>query len=136
MPRKRKEPRPAAALPSKDEILEFVRGANGKVGKREIARAFWVKGGDRPALKKMLAEMTDEGLLSGNRKSFKERGQLPPVAVLGDRGARRRRRTDSRAGGLGPRRGRATARARVAARAARGAAASRRSDRVTASWRA
>ena len=47
MPRKRKEPRPAAALPSKEEILEFVRGANGKVGKREIARAFRVKGGDR-----------------------------------------------------------------------------------------
>ena len=76
MPRKRKEPRPAAALPSKDEILDFVRGANGKVGKREIARAFRVKGGDRPALKKMLAEMTEAGLISGNRKTFKERGQL------------------------------------------------------------
>ena len=82
MPRKRKEPRPAAALPSKDEILEFVRGANGKVGKREIARAFRVRGGDRQALKKLLAEMTDAGLISGNRKTFKERGQLPPVAVL------------------------------------------------------
>jgi ribonuclease R len=82
VPRKRKEPRPAAALPSKDEILDFVRGANGKVGKREIARAFRVKGGDRPALKKMLAEMTDAGLISGNRKTFKERGLLPPVAVL------------------------------------------------------
>jgi ribonuclease R len=82
VPRKRKEPRPAAALPSKDEILEFVRGASGKVGKREIARAFRVRGGDRQALKKLLAEMTDAGLISGNRKTFKERGQLPPVAVL------------------------------------------------------
>jgi len=82
VPRKRKEARPRAGLPSQDAILEFVRGATGKVGKREIARAFRVEGGDRPALKRMLAEMTDAGLLSGNRKTFKERGQLPPVAVL------------------------------------------------------
>jgi ribonuclease R len=82
VPRKRKEPRPRAALPSKDAILEFVRGATGKVGKREIARAFRVEGGDRPALKRMLAEMTEAGLISGNRKTFKERGQLPAVAVL------------------------------------------------------
>ena len=26
----------------------------------------------------MLAEMTDAGLIGGNRKTFKERGQLPP----------------------------------------------------------
>jgi ribonuclease R len=53
-----------------------------KAGKREIARAFQVKGGDRVALKQRLAEMADEGLLSGNRKGFKERGKLPPVTVL------------------------------------------------------
>jgi ribonuclease R len=82
VPRKLKEPRPAAGLPSKDQVLEFVRGAAGKVGKREIARAFSIRGGDRPALKKLLAEMAAAGLLSGNRKTFKERGQLPPVAVL------------------------------------------------------
>jgi ribonuclease R len=82
VPRKRKEPRPRAALPSKDAILEFVRGATGKVGKREIVRAFRVEGGDRPALKRMLAEMTEAGLISGNRKTFKQRGQLPAVAVL------------------------------------------------------
>src|SRR5262249_46807705 len=82
VPRKRKEPRPRAGLPSKDAILDFVRGAPGKVGKREIARAFRIEGGDRPALKRMLAEMTEAGLISGNRKTFKERGQLPAVTVL------------------------------------------------------
>ncbi|HJZ30746.1 MAG TPA: ribonuclease R [Hyphomicrobiaceae bacterium] len=82
MPRKRKEPRPAAALPSQHDILEFMRGATGQVGKREIARAFSIKGGDRQALKKMLAEMADAGLIRGNRKAFAERGQLPPVTVL------------------------------------------------------
>src|SRR5262245_16770523 len=59
-----------------------MRGATGQVGKREIARAFSIKGGDRQALKKMLAEMADAGLIRGNRKAFAERGQLPPVTVL------------------------------------------------------
>jgi ribonuclease R len=70
-------------LPSKHQVLEFVKRAQGKPpGKREIARAFSVKGGDRAALKRLLAEMADEGLLSGNRKGFKRPGTLPPVAVL------------------------------------------------------
>jgi ribonuclease R len=77
-----------SGLPTKDEILEFIKGASGstrqagQLGKREIARAFSVKGDDRVALKQLLAEMTEEGLLSGNRKAFKEPGALPPVAVL------------------------------------------------------
>jgi ribonuclease R len=80
--RKTKESRPAGALPSKQDILEYLRTAGTKAGKREIARAFSVKGGDRIALKGLLAEMAEEGLLAGNRKGFKERGHLPPVAVL------------------------------------------------------
>ena len=80
-----RKPKPAerTGLPSKHEVLEFIKGAQGRpAGKREIARAFSVKGGDRIALKRLLAEMTEEGLLSGNRKRFKEPGILPPVAVI------------------------------------------------------
>jgi ribonuclease R len=70
-------------LPTREEILEFIKTSQDKSpGKREIARAFAVKGGDRIALKQLLAEMTEEGLLSGNRKGFKEPGALPPVGVL------------------------------------------------------
>jgi ribonuclease R len=74
--------RSSKGLPSRDEILAFVRTAGMKAGKREIAREFAVKGSDRIALKALLNEMADEGLLTGNRKGFKERGKLPPVAVL------------------------------------------------------
>ena len=81
MPRKPKEARRETGLPSKQQILDYLR-TSAKSGKREIARAFGIKGGDRMALKTLLAEMAEEGLLAGNRKSFKERGQLPPVAVL------------------------------------------------------
>ncbi len=82
MPHKQKEARRPAGLPSKQDILDFLRTAGTKAGKREIARAFSVKGGDRVALKGLLAEMAEEGLLRGNRKGFKEHGHLPPVAVL------------------------------------------------------
>ncbi len=81
MARKPKEAR-QPGLPSRDDILEFIRVAQVKPGKREIARAFSVKGGDRVALKQLLADMAGEGLLSGNRKAFTERGTLPNVAVL------------------------------------------------------
>ncbi len=77
-----REKRTPGTLPGREEILEFLRTAGTKAGKREIARAFSVKGGDRIALKQLLTEMADEGLLAGNRKGFKERGKLPPVAVL------------------------------------------------------
>ncbi len=69
-------------LPTREAILAFVRAAQEKVGKREIARAFGIKGGDRIALKTLLAEMSDEGLLAGNRKEMREKGGLPPVTVL------------------------------------------------------
>jgi ribonuclease R len=69
-------------LPSKQEILDYIRKAGAKTGKREIARAFHIKGGARAELKGLLSEMAEEGLLRGNRKGFKEPGHLPPVAVL------------------------------------------------------
>src|SRR5262245_29226291 len=85
-----RNPKPAgrSGLPSKEAILDFIKTAAqdkrqaNSLGKREIARAFSIKAGDRVALKQLLAEMAEEGLLSGNRKGFKEPGALPPVAVL------------------------------------------------------
>jgi ribonuclease R len=72
----------SGTLPSKQDILDFLKGAREKVGKREIARAFSIKGGDRIALKRLLAEMSEEGLVAGTRKRLRERGSLPPVAAL------------------------------------------------------
>ena len=70
------------AFPTKDEVLVFLQGAPEGTGKREIARAFGIKGDDRQPLKQLLAEMTGEGLISGNRRQLKERGGLPAVAVI------------------------------------------------------
>ena len=69
-------------LPSKQEILDFLETANVKAGKREIARAFGVKGGDRVALKELLRSMTDDGLIAGSRRKLVKPGALPPVTVI------------------------------------------------------
>ena len=59
MPRKPKSRQQArgGGLPSKQEVLDYLRSAPAKAGKREIALAFGIKGGDRIALKSLLSEM-------------------------------------------------------------------------------
>ena len=79
---KGRTPKPRG-LPSKDEILEFIKSSTEKVGKREIARAFGIRGDARQDLKRLLAEMSNEGTLAGSRKTgVRKMGTLPPVAVL------------------------------------------------------
>jgi len=69
-------------LPGKDDILAFIKASPAKVGKREIARAFGISGAERLELNRLLARLTQDGTLAGNRKSFRKTGSLPPVAVL------------------------------------------------------
>lgn len=77
-----RKPRPARELPSRDEVVAFIRGATGKVGKREIAREFDVSGADRPALKDLLRDLEADGTLERKgRRTLTTPGQLPPVFV-------------------------------------------------------
>jgi ribonuclease R len=70
-------------LPSRDELLAFIRERSGKVGAREIARAFGAKNADRAALNRMLRELADGGHIDRRRKRLHRPGTLPPV-VLAD----------------------------------------------------
>ncbi len=69
-------------LPSREAILAFVAENSGRAGKREIARAFGISGGDRIGLKRVLREMADDGLIEGRRKHIGRPGDLPSVTVL------------------------------------------------------
>lgn len=69
-------------LPSKQEILDFLQGASAQAGKREIARAFGIKGGDRIALKGLLRDMAEDGLIEGSRRKLQRPGVLPSVTVI------------------------------------------------------
>jgi ribonuclease R len=75
-----KKPR---GLPGKPELLAFIEARSGKVGKREIARAFGISGHERIELKHMLRELAEEGHLERRRKKLHRSGKLPSV-VLAD----------------------------------------------------
>ena len=66
---------------NRDAILSFIADNPDKTSRRDIARAFGIKGADRIPLKRLLRELVDEGLIAGNRKSMRARGTLPPVFV-------------------------------------------------------
>ena len=69
--------------PGRQDILDFIAQNPGKTGKREIAKAFNVKGSDRIYLKQLLREMTAEGLIEGNRSDgVRKAGTLPAVGVV------------------------------------------------------
>ncbi|MBV9555538.1 MAG: RNB domain-containing ribonuclease, partial [Pseudolabrys sp.] len=73
-------PRP---LPSKEEVLEFIGSRSGKVGRREIARAFAVAPADRAALTALLHELNEDGTVERRRKKLHRAGHLPST-VLAD----------------------------------------------------
>jgi ribonuclease R len=68
-------------FPSKDEIVAFIGKQPGKVGTREIARAFGLKNADRAALKRMLRELSDGGVIEQRRKKLHRPGSLPHVLM-------------------------------------------------------
>ncbi len=68
-------------LPSRAEILEFISQAPGRVGKREIGRAFQIKGSDRIELKRILREMKADGLLGGKARGKQRGGRMTKVGV-------------------------------------------------------
>ena len=71
----------ASGLPTRARILEFIGNADGKVGKREIARAFGVGKAERAALKRLLRDMADDGLIARRGRRGLASEELPPVFV-------------------------------------------------------
>ncbi|WP_298725448.1 ribonuclease R [uncultured Ferrovibrio sp.] len=70
-------------LPSKQDILAFIAENPGKVGKREIARAFNVGPSGRVALKALLRELKAEGDINQSHgKKMTPKGQLPEVVLV------------------------------------------------------
>nr|WP_245205606.1 MULTISPECIES: ribonuclease R [unclassified Rhizobium] len=70
------------ALPSREVILRFIADHPQKASKRELAKAFGLKGDSRVELKHLLRDLEQEGMLQKTRKSLIRPGALPPVTVL------------------------------------------------------
>ncbi len=70
-------------LPTKDQIAKFLREQPGEISRREIARAFNVKGDDRQRLRTMLKEMeASGGLARRGPKKLRIAGELPEVVAI------------------------------------------------------
>ncbi|KFI30925.1 ribonuclease R [Paenirhodobacter enshiensis] len=69
-------------IPTKEQILAWLADNPGEGAKRDIARAFGIKGAAKIELKRLLSEMAEEGSIARRRRSWREPSKLPPVAVL------------------------------------------------------
>ena len=70
-------------LPTRQQVLDFIASSDEPAGKREIARAFGLSAQDKIALKALLRDMADEGLIdSAPGRAFHQMGGLPRVTVL------------------------------------------------------
>ena len=97
-------PRPAPGpmakgkVPTRDELLAFIRESATPVGKREIARAYGLKGDQRIELKELLRDLRDAGeIAAGPRQDLPRSRGADRHHRAGDRPGRRRRPPDRRA---------------------------------------
>jgi ribonuclease R len=86
-PRSRTAP-VAGALPSREEFVAFIASGGAAAGrpptrvtKRDVARAFGVKGDDKGALKALLKNLETEGAIVRGRKVLARQGVLPAMVV-------------------------------------------------------
>ena len=77
-----RKPKQAPGLPTRQQVLDFIKTSPTPAGKREIAKAFGLHGQEKIALKALLRDMADEGLIDGKRTAFHSMGGVPRVTVL------------------------------------------------------
>lgn len=83
MARKRKAGAEPVPLPSREAVRDFIRSATGRVGKRELERAFHLGPEHRVALRLLLKDLASEGKIApaGHRR-FTPPGRLPDAMIV------------------------------------------------------
>jgi ribonuclease R len=70
-------------VPTRDELLAFIKESATPLGKREIARAYGIKGDQRIELKELLRDLKENGDIAPDRaKTFRDPKALTDVTVL------------------------------------------------------
>jgi len=78
-----KLPRHKSTLPTKQELIEFINNAPGRVGKREISRAFNVTAADRTELAATLNELKQEEKNNrSRRRAHRRKNNLRETDIL------------------------------------------------------
>ena len=83
MARRRKDETPPPPLPSREAVRDFIRRSTGRVGKREVERAFRLGAEHRVALRNLLKDLAGEGAIApaGHRR-FTPPGRLPDSQIV------------------------------------------------------
>jgi len=68
-------------FPDKESIVAFIRSQPSDAGTRELARHFGLKNESRAELRKILRELTDEGVIAKRGKRVQDAKSLPPTLV-------------------------------------------------------
>jgi ribonuclease R len=83
VPRQRRSGSDSGGLPSREEICRFVRASPGRVGVREITRAFGVGVEHRSELRGLLKALASEGALApAGRRRFAAHDRLPEAMMV------------------------------------------------------
>ncbi len=70
-------------IPTKAQILQWISDNPTLTAKRDIAKAFGIKGGGaRIELKQLLRELEADGALAKRRRNYRDADSLPPVSIL------------------------------------------------------
>ena len=69
-------------MPTKKDILAWISAHPTLTAKRDIAKAFHIKGAARIDLKRLLKELEEEGHLPKRKNAYRDSDKLPPVGVL------------------------------------------------------
>lgn len=71
----------AHAFPDRESIVAFIKSHPTEAGTRELARHFGLKNDARAALRRILRDLSDDGLISKSGKKVREVKSLPPTLV-------------------------------------------------------
>jgi len=77
-----KPPKLPQGMPTPQQVLDFIQSSDIPAGKREIAKAFGLKGQEKIKLKALLKDMAEEGLIDGKKSAFHRMGGVPKVTTL------------------------------------------------------
>ena len=77
-----KPPKRPQGMPTPEQVLDFIQSSDMPAGKREIAKAFGLKGQEKIKLKALLKDMAEEGLIDGKKSAYHRMGGVPKVTVL------------------------------------------------------
>ena len=77
-----KPPKLPQGMPTPAQVLAFIQSSDTPAGKREIAKAFGLKGQEKIKLKALLKDMAEEGLIDGRKTAYHRMGGVPKVTVL------------------------------------------------------